>query len=215
MDRPERNLVRPGADDIDWMTDLLTLAFLTEAPTTHLFVGPRRERQVRYFMRCSVAYAVHFGECHASTDRRGVALWLLPGATAMTPGRMRKAGMFAAPWRMGPRAFFRFMGFAAHTDRLHRAAVPSPHYYLFALGVHPDARGEGIGRRLMRAMFERADRERRPVYLETQEDRNVRLYESLGFDVVSAEPFPKLDGLMNYGMVRRPDASEGSGAAAR
>ena len=115
MDRPARDVIRPGPDDIEWMTALLTRAFLVEAPTTHLFLGPHRERQVRYFMRCSVAYAAHFGECHATDDRRGVALWLLPGATAMTPARMRVAGMFSAPWRMGPRAFLRFMGFAAHT----------------------------------------------------------------------------------------------------
>ena len=204
MDRPARDVIRPGPDDIEWMTALLTQAFLVEAPTTHLFVGPHRERQVRYFMRCSVAYAAHFGECHATAERRGVALWLLPGATAMTPARMRVAGMFSAPWRMGPRAFLRFMGFAAHTDRLHRAAAAEPHYYLFALGVHPDARGEGIGRQLTRGMFERADREGRPVYLETQDARNVRLYESLGFEVVVEEAFPKLDGLVNRGMVRRP-----------
>ena len=123
MDRPARDVIRPGPDDIEWMTALLTQAFLVEAPTTHLFLGPHRERQVRYFMRCSVAYAAHFGECHATAERRGVALWLLPGATAMTPARMRVAGMFSAPWRMGPRAFLRFMGFAAHTDRLHRAAA--------------------------------------------------------------------------------------------
>ena len=88
--------------------------------------------------------------------------------------------------------------------RLHRAAAAEPHYYLFALGVHPDARGEGIGRQLTRGMFERADREGRPVYLETQDARNVRLYESLGFEVVVEEAFPKLDGLVNRGMVRRP-----------
>lgn len=195
-------LVRLGMNDLEWMTELLTEAFLTEAPTTHLFRGTKRAQQTSYFMRCSCAYALLFGECHATADRQGVALWLLPGKTAMSVGKMYKAGMLAAPFRMGPSAFSRFMGFAAHTDKLHKAAAPMPHYYLFALGVLPSGQGKGLGRQLVNGMLRRIDREGLPTYLETQSRRNVELYERLGFDVAIEEPFPKLDGLRNWGMLR-------------
>lgn len=200
--RAEPEIIRLGMTDLNWMTDLLTDAFLTEAPTTHLFLGPGRVLQTRYFMRCSCAYALLFGECYSTADRLGVALWLLPGGTTMSLGRMHKAGMLAAPFRMGLSAFSRFMGFAAHTDKLHRAAVPTPHYYLFALGVLPSGQGKGIGTRLVRSMLERADRDGLPTYLETQSPRNVELYKRLGFDIAADEAFPKLAGLRNWGMLR-------------
>lgn len=200
MTEPE--MIRLGMSDLEWMTDLLTQAFLAEAPTTHLFLGPKRNLQTSYFMRCSCAYALLFGECYTTPDRQGVALWLLPGSTSMSLGRMHKAGMLSAPFRMGLRAFARFMTFAAHTDKLHKAAAPMPHYYLFALGVLPSAQGKGIGGRLVESMLERIDREALPTYLETQSSRNVGLYSRLGFDVAADEPFPSLGGLRNWGMLR-------------
>lgn len=199
---PGGNIIRLNSDDLEWMTDLLTEAFLHEAPTTHLFLGPDRRLQTTYFMRCSCAYALLFGECYATHDKKGVALWLLPGKTAMSLGKMYQAGMLSAPRRMGLSAFFRFMGFAAHTDKLHKAAAPMPHYYLFALGVHPSAQGNGIGGQLVRGMLERIDQEGLPAYLETQSSRNVELYRRLGFDVAAEGAFPKLAGLNNWGMLR-------------
>ena len=188
--------------DLEWTTDLLTDAFLQEPPATHLFQGRGRERQTRYFMRCTAAYALLFGEGFTTSERSGVALWLLPGATAMTPGRMYKAGMLSAPLRMGPKAFGRFMKFAEHTDKMHRAAAPDPHYYLFALGVRPSAQGQGVGGRLVTGMLERIDRENASAYLETQSERNVPLYERLGFNVAAREAFAKLSGLENVAMLR-------------
>ena len=198
----ETAMVRLGMDDLEWATGLLTDAFLNEAPTTHLFQGPKREAQTAYFMRCSCAYALLFGECYTTADRQGVALWLLPGGTTMTLGRMHKAGMLAAPFRMGLGAFARFMGFAAHTDKLHQAAAPMPHFYLFALGVHPAAQGKGVGGLLVRQMLARIDQQGLPAYLETQEQDNVALYRRLGFEVAVEKAFPKLAGLNNWGMLR-------------
>jgi predicted GNAT family N-acyltransferase len=51
-------------------------------------------------------------------------------------------------------------------------------------------------------MLGRADREGKPVYLETQRPENVRIYERFGFHVVSDEAIPQID-LRNWGMARR------------
>ena len=195
-------ITRLGMGDIDWATDLLTEAFLDEPPSTHLFLGPRRRAQVNYFMRCRCAYALLFGECYTTRAREGVALWLTPGQTAMTFGRMYRAGMLSAPLRLGPSAFGRFMDFARHTDELHKKAAPMPHYYLFALGVSPAAQGKGVGGTLLGGMLGRIDRERMPAYLETQKESNVGLYRRFGFEVAAEGPFPKLEGLCNWGMLR-------------
>jgi len=200
--KSDAEMIRLGMDDIEWATDLLTEAFLNEPPSTHLFRGPRREAQVGYFMRCSCAYALLFGECYTTPDREGVALWLTPGRTAMTLGRMYRAGMLSAPVRLGLSAFGRFMDFAQHTDKLHKKSAPTPHYYLFALGVSPAAQGKGVGGALLGSMLGRIDRERMPAYLETQKERNVRLYQRFGFEVAAEGPFPKLGGLCNWGMLR-------------
>lgn len=196
-------MLQLGMGDLEWATELLTDAFLDEAPATHLFQGPKRKLQTTYFMRCSCAYALLFGQCYTTPGKQAVALWLLPGRTAMTLGRMQKAGMLSAPLRMGLSAFGRFMDFAGHTDKLHKISAPMPHYYLFALGVRPSAQGQGAGGLLVREMLKRIDQERMPAYLETQKQRNLELYRRFGFEVTAEGEFPKLKGLNNWGMLRK------------
>ena len=188
--------------DLPWATDVLVEAFDGHPPGVQLFREPGAATKLRYFMERTCRYALMFGEGHASEDKSGVALWLIPDATHMAPWRMFRAGMFSAPFHLGLRDFKAFGAFAKHTDVAHRKAVSEPHYYLFALGVRSEAQGRGVGSRLITDMLERASSEARPVYLETQSPENVSLYERLGFDVVSDAPIPGL-GLRNWGLVRR------------
>lgn len=196
------SLRRMSLSDLEWATSLLTDAFLGLPPATHLFKGPKARTKLEYFMRCGCRYALLYGECYTTPNRDAVALWLLPGATHMTPGRMFRAGMFAAPFRFGLRDFKAFGAFVNHTDKVHRQAAPEPHYYLLTLGVAANSQGQGTGGRLVRHMLERADREGTPAYLETQRSENVPVYEHLGFKVSSNETISDVD-LQNWGMVRR------------
>lgn len=197
-------MIRLGMEDIEWASELLTAAFLEEPPVTQLFQKPRRRMQTGYFMRCSCAYALLFGECYTTPQREGVALWLLPGQTKMTVGRMYRAGMLSAPFRLGLSAFRRFADFAGHTEEVHQRSAPMPHYYLFALGVSPSAQGTGAGGLLLKDMLKRIDEERLPAYLETQKETNVGFYRKFGFEVATQTAFPKLEGLRNWGMLRKP-----------
>lgn len=195
------NTRRMSLDDLGWATELLTDAFGGHLPVTHMFREPKARDKLAYFMRCGCKYALLYGECHSSDDRQGVALWLVPGATHMTPWRMFRAGMFAAPFRFGLRDFKTFEAFVGHTDKVHRQSLPEAHYYLLTLGVAPPSQGTGAGGSLLREMLERADKERKPVYLETQRPENVPIYERFGFHVASETAIPGLE-LRNWGMVR-------------
>jgi hypothetical protein len=92
---------RMTSTDLPWATAVLVGAFTGHPPGLQLFRETNAATKLDYFMRCTCKYALMFGECHASADKAGVALWLLPGATQMTPWRMFRAGMFAAPFHLG------------------------------------------------------------------------------------------------------------------
>ena len=196
------NTRRMSMSDLGWATELLTDAFFGLPPANHLFSGANARSKLAYFMRCGCKYALLYGECHVTEEQDAVALWLLPGATHMTPGRMFRAGMFAAPARFGFRDFKAFGAFVGHTDKVHRQALPRPHYYLLTLGVAPSSQGTGAGGRLLRSMIERARREQTPCYLETQRPENVSIYQRFAFEVTSDEVIPDVE-LRNWGMVRR------------
>jgi ribosomal protein S18 acetylase RimI-like enzyme len=190
------------AGDEPWTVELLSRAFWQIEPMNQLFQEPRAAHKLSRFMRCTFRYAIRNGEAFA-IDESGVALWLLPGRTDMTPGRMLGAGMLSFPITLGARDARSFRKFVRHTARVHRQAMPHLHYYLFAIGVRPDERGKGVGTSLIRHLRERATAQRLPIYLETQSPKNMLLYQKLGFTVANDEPIEGLD-LPNWGMIAHP-----------
>ena len=76
---------------------------------------------------------------------------------------------------------------------------PEPCWLLDLVGVRPDVQGRGIGRSLIAHGTERAAAAGQPAFLETGNESNVALYESLGFRVVRHEQAPD-DGPMIWFM---------------
>ena len=194
---------RLGADDLDWATAFLTNVFIADPPITKLFSPAYIEPQLRYFMRSNCALALQIGECYATQNRDGLALWLVPGRTSMTIVDMWQAGMFWAPVKYGLTGTVKVIGFAHHIDSMHKRCAPMPHYYLFLTGVDRTQQRQGVCTALLGHTLQRIDTERMPVYLETQSAGNVEIYEKLGFVVVEKRAFPGTN-VLNYGMLRQP-----------
>lgn len=117
---------------------------------------------------------------HKTRDSSAGTMWLNPntakeyGLTAMV-----KMAMSIARYG-GPKAI-------ANTLRLdsflNQKRPAEPHYYLFAISVHPKLQGKGIGGKLMRAALERVDQSHMPAYLENSKENNLGFYQSHGFVV--------------------------------
>ena len=80
------------------------------------------------------------------------------------------------------------------------------HWYLCILGVDPRFQGKGYAGKMVRAMLARIDKEGVPCFLETMTEKNVSIYEHLGFRVLEKSAIPKTN-LTNWAMLR--DAKHG------
>lgn len=190
--------------DLDWASALLGRAFMNDPMLTYIIPEQhRRTYLVPWFVKTSLVYGCLYGEAYATASRDAIAFFLPPGSTELTFGRMFKAGMLAAPIKLGVKGFGRFMKMADFTDKLHKQHAPMTHYYLFGMGVEPPMQGKGIGSRLMEPLLRRSDAERVPCYLETQNERNVAFYEKHGFRVMANAELPD-GGFRNWGMLRNP-----------
>jgi ribosomal protein S18 acetylase RimI-like enzyme len=75
--------------------------------------------------------------------------------------------------------------------------------YLMIIGVASQFQGQGFGGRLLRALIEESEQARILLYLETATERNVRMYERLGFRSLRQITLPIID-LPQWEMVREP-----------
>ena len=148
----------------------------------------RRERLLPAFFRVALEDALRHGHVSvALEDERavGVAVWLPPGRAAMTPGRQARAALPLLRIALAdPRAFPRLAKLGSVIDAAH---PKEPHWYLVALGVSSEKRGQGVGSRLVGEGLGRSERTGYGCYLETMLEPNVRLYEKHGFSVIRYE----------------------------
>jgi GNAT superfamily N-acetyltransferase len=77
-----------------------------------------------------------------------------------------------------------------------------PHWYLFAVGVVPEATGQGRGSALLEPVLARCDADGVPAYLEASTADNARLYARLGFEPL--DELEMLPGLLVRPMRREP-----------
>lgn len=152
----------------------------------------KRMRQLEWFMGCALRYGERHGEVYTTGSQvDGNAIWLPPGEQKISTMRMIRAGMLAAPLRLGMGAFGRFMTLMDHLEKLHERDMPERHWYLMVLGVDPPRQGQGVGGALIAPIVARADAEGLGCYLETMKPRNVTFYQKHGFEVVVEEDAPK------------------------
>jgi ribosomal protein S18 acetylase RimI-like enzyme len=125
------------------------------------------------------------GLAETTPDLDAVALWLPPGKD-FGFWAMAKSG-FALPrfaMSLPAQDRNRMMAVLRQFGKRKKALMPDPHWYLAAIGVDPERQGEGLGSTLVQAGIRRADQENTSVYLETETEGNVGLYQHLGFDVI-------------------------------
>lgn len=167
----------------------------------------KRAEVLRPMWVALIGFSRVYGATYTTPEGEGAACWIAPGNTKTTLWKVLRTGMGLprAMMRLPKDARARFFEMMRFIDKNHEELMPGRHWYLWAVGVDPDARGRGIGGALLRPVLDRADADGVPCYLETQTEANVAFYRSLGFEVVREARDP-VGRLPLWFMVREPAA---------
>ena len=150
-----------------------------------------REERLAHLYRPLMAATLRYGHVEVTSKSfTGLAGWLPPGNEIVGTIQQIRCGGLGVPFRVPWGILRRYLDYGSYANALHRKLVSEPHWYLAVLAVGPEHQGQEQGSELLRAGLLRVDAESRPCYLETQNPRNIALYERHGFEVVEQTRVP-------------------------
>ena len=172
-----------SASDMDAVCDVIGQAFADDPNALAMVRGDRVRAQrmmkgsvriAKFGRKCSYGLVAEHG------DRVVGALNAAPWPLCQLSVREKIGSAPAMIRTLGtalPRALKLTSVWAKHDPQ-------EPHWHIGPIGVTPAFQGQGVGRALLGSLLEMADEDGPPCYLETDVDRNVRLYETFGFRVI-------------------------------
>jgi GNAT superfamily N-acetyltransferase len=142
-----------------------------------------------------------------------MGFWTRPDPVEIGPLAKIRAGVLAAPVRLGLDGFRRVLEVEREMGRHRREALGDTSYwYLNNMVVRERLRGSGIGTRLLRNQLDTILRDvpEAPVALATQRKENVTFYARLGFEEASDRMIGSASGAFrNWIMVHLPRSCAG------
>jgi ribosomal protein S18 acetylase RimI-like enzyme len=203
MNSELNNLVRLKKADIK-AAEVLGRAF-HGYPLSAYFIPDESERRKKQpaMIRMLMRHGLKFGEVYATSPQmEGVAIWFPPNSKHNNWWSNFISGRFLVPFVVGMETVRRQKAFGEYAGAVRKRVAPFPHWYLQMLGVDPQYQGQGFSSRLLKPMFTRIDKEGLPCFLETQLEKNVSLYEHLGFKVMEEGIVPG-SNVKSWAMLRR------------
>ena len=201
-------LYRVHKGDIKRVGRVLTDAFQRDPLWNKICEGESDlEKRFRALFEVPVRHCLKYGEVYApSLDLEGVVAWV-PGKYAdMNAWRLINSGALGAAMRMGSNIAKKMRPtFKPVTEDRHARMAGHTFLYLLIVGVSTGLQGKGFGRKLIGAAIEKSEREGLQLYLETETEENVKMYEHFGFILLKMITLPIVD-LPMWEMVREPKA---------
>lgn len=202
------SLYKVQKKDIPKAGAVLADAFQHDPVWTKFFRGEAKIDQKGTFFESPIKYCLKYGEVYATSEHlEGIAVWVPGDLADMTIWRLIRSGAIIS----GMKAMKVFTKLAWNKGRIlgplqadMKANMKGrPFIYLMIIGVASAFQGQGFGGKLLGALIEKSEQVGLPIYVETATERNVRMYERLGFRLLNQVTLPVIN-LPQWEMVREP-----------
>ena len=163
----------------------------------------------KLIMKATLAAMVEDAVIYADSDAlNGFAVWLPMGFTGSKTIPFLKNGGIQLLMHSGLGIVGKLLTYETFAMELKKKYTGHVDWYLYNLSVRKDAQGKGIARKLLQPMLTFCDDEKMNIYLETNKESNVFLYEHFAFELRETNQVPK-SSVKHYAMVRSPQRRKG------
>jgi ribosomal protein S18 acetylase RimI-like enzyme len=185
------SLVKINASLVEKASIACAQAFEDDPTTVWMVPDAKKRSNLRYSFEMVLNIAVLGGaEAYTtSPDCEGVAIWM-PAGNKQSLTMLLQAGYPYLPLRCGWRYFILDSRSMSLCEKLKKKYAPKRHCYLAALAVAPEHQGKGIASALIKPMLAKLDEDNTPCYVETQNMKNVAMYQHFGFELLHETHMP-------------------------
>ena len=163
-----------------------------------------RKQKAQYFFEMVYRYGIKYGEVYATSNNlEGISVWIPPNRVFASIWDMIKCGALRVLRKSGLKAMKRGMPVMKYMESAHKRLVKFDHWYLQELMVKPEEQGKGYGSLLLKTMFKKIDSEGLPIYVDTNNEKNIPFYQKHGFEILEHVIHPKTN-IPVWGMLRKP-----------
>jgi len=201
------NFYKLALSDVEKVIKVAGDAFQDD-PTT-IFAYPDEKERIKYLPYGFVMlyrYGIKNGITYATSNNlEGIIIWLPPDKIFQSFWTMMRNGGFYTMRKVGLKlkAMKRTMAVFNHIESVHKELVPFKHWYLQNIAVKPEEQGKGYGGMLLKPMIKKIESEGLPIYLETNNERNLSFYQKHGFEIIKHEMIPETNVPL-WCMLRKP-----------
>ena len=193
------DLYKMEKKDIKKVLDVFLSAY-SDDPMFEKFIKEEDKRRTQF--EIMLRFCVKYGNVFSTSDKfEGVMAIVSHDKGDMTAGRIFLSGGFFLGLKLI--SLQKIMGEASKAiEEAKKDLDIGPYIFLFIMAVSKEFQGKGFGGKFLRAIIEKSEIEKLPIYLETQNEKNVKLYEHFGFHVVKKIDMPDPVNLPMWLMVR-------------
>ena len=196
-------LIILSKEQIKPASQVISKAFFDDPLMVYLFPKPKeRKMKLESMMELLIRIGIKYGVAHAtSSNLEGIAIWFPSNRAKISPIMGLLNGGISYFFKLGIKAVKKQNGFYNYVFSKHTKLIPSQHWYLSIIGINPALQGKGFSHILFDSMFNKIDKENVPCFLDTNNEKNLPVYERFGFKILEKYEVPGTD-IVNWAMIR-------------
>ncbi|HUU86215.1 MAG TPA: GNAT family N-acetyltransferase [Candidatus Glassbacteria bacterium] len=184
--------------DLKNTVNVLTNAFSEDSMWKEVFDDEDKNRVLTEVM---VRFCLKYGNVSSTSDNLEGIMAIAPHDKEMTTWSVILSGSFFLSMKISKEAK-KMEILSKAVEEAKKSLNLGPYIHLLIMGVSQEFQGKGFGGKLLRALIEKAQTEKKSIYLETQKEDNVNFYEKYGFSVKKKIILPEPLNLPMWLMVR-------------
>ena len=162
-----------------------------------------------------IRFSLRYGEIYATSDNlEGILVFLPEKYAIMKSWQVIRSGAIFSALKIKKQLMQILKKTGEIMDKDKKNLTIGPYIYGLAIGVAQAHQGKELGGKLLCALLEKADKEGKAIYIETDTEENVKLYKRYGFEVVKEIIVPDL-GIPMWEMARAPSSKDTNSGFAR